>query len=173
MIGFPKFEAKHKLRFNVPTDLAIGGCVDSDFATNKETRKSTTGYVVTVGGCLVSWSSKAQPSVTLSSTEAEFVAASMCATEITFILMLLDELGVSYPKPYTLREDNTGAIFIMNNNQVGQRTKHIDIKWHHVWNMIQVGDLIFIYIRSKDNLSDIMTKNVKRPCLASRTGRMS
>ena len=83
--------------------------------------------VVTVGSCLVSWSSKAQPSVTLSSTEAEFVAASMCATKITFISMLLDELGFSYPMPSTLRENNTGAIFIMNNDQVGQRTKHMQV----------------------------------------------
>ena len=75
--------------------------------------------------------------------------------------MLLDELRVRYPKPSTLREDNTGAIFIMNNDQVGQRTKHIDIKWHHVQSMIQLGDLIVIYIRSEDNPSDIMTKNVK------------
>jgi hypothetical protein len=145
----------------VPRDLAIVGYVDSDFATNKETRKSTTGFLVTFGGCLVSWSSKAQPSVTLSSTEAEYVAASMCGTEIKFISMLLDELQVAYPKPSMLFEDNTGAIFIMNNDQVGQRTKHIDVKWHHIRDMIKAGDLLVVYIRSEDNPADIMTKNTK------------
>ena len=94
MVGYLKHEATHGLRFNKPKDLAIVGMVDSDFATNKDTRKSTTGYLVTVGGCLVSWMSKAQPSVTLSNTEAEYVAASMCVTEIRFITMLMDELGV-------------------------------------------------------------------------------
>ena len=67
----------------------IVGIVDSDFATNKDNWKSTTGYLVTVGGCLMSWMSKAQSSVTLSSTEAEYVGASMCATEIKFITMLI------------------------------------------------------------------------------------
>ena len=149
------------MRFNRPKDLTIVGIVDSDFATNKDTRKSTTGYLVTVGGCLVSWMSKAQPSVTLSSTEAEYVAASMCATEIKFITMLMEEVGVSYPRPAMLLEDNTGAIFILNNDQVGQRTKHIDIKWHHVRDMIKDGDLVVMYVRSEDNPADIMTKNTK------------
>ena len=92
-------------------DLTIVGIGDSDFATNKDTQKSTTGYLVTVGGCLVSWMSKAQPSVTLSSTEAEFVAASMCATEIKFITMLMEEVGVSYPRPAMLLETRRQYLF--------------------------------------------------------------
>ena len=72
----------------------------------------------------------------------EYVAASMCATEIKFITMLTEEIGISYPKPAMLLEDNMGAIFILNNDQVGQRTKHIDIKWHHVRDMIKDGDLV-------------------------------
>ena len=103
-----KHEAEHGLRFNRPKDLTIVGIVDSDFATNKDTQKSTTGYLVTVSSCLVSWISKAQSSVTLSSAEAEYVAASMCVTEIKFITMLMEEVGISYPKPAMLLEDNTG-----------------------------------------------------------------
>ncbi|WP_317202153.1 Ty1/Copia family ribonuclease HI, partial [Janthinobacterium sp.] len=160
-IGFLKHDAMHGLTYNIPQDLRVYGCVDSDFATNKDTRKSTTGYLVLVGGCLVSWSSKAQPSVTLSSTEAEYVAASMCGTEVKFVTMLLDELKLDYPKPSVMFEDNTGAIFIMNNDQVGQRTKHIDIKWHHIRDMIKAGELHVMYIRSEDNPADIMTKNTK------------
>ena len=60
-----------------------------------------------------------------------------------------------------LLEDNTGAIFILNNDQVGQRTKHIDIKWHHDWDMIKDGDLVVMYVRSEDNPADIMMKNTK------------
>ena len=52
MIGYLKHEPVHGLQFNIPKDMAIVGCVDSDFATNKETRKSTTGYLVLLGGCL-------------------------------------------------------------------------------------------------------------------------
>ena len=103
--------------------------------------------------------SKAQPSFTLSSTEAEYVAASMCVTEIRFITMLMDEHGVVYPRPSTLYEDNTVAIFILKKDQIGQRTKHIDIKWHHVRDMIKDGDLDVEYVRSDDNPADVMTKN--------------
>ena len=95
------------MRFNRPKDLTIVSIVDSDFATNKDTRKSTTGYLVTIGGCLVSWMSKAQPSVTLSSTEA-VCCSKMRATEIKMITMLMEEVGISYPKPAMLLEDNKG-----------------------------------------------------------------
>ena len=85
----------------------------------------------------------------------------MCGTEVKFVTVLLDELKVDYPKPSMLFEDNTGAIFIMKNDQVGQRTKHIDVKFHHVRDMIKAGDLVVLYIRSEDNPADIMTKNTK------------
>ena len=99
-----------------------------------------TGYIVTIGGCLVSAASKTQPSVTLSSTEAEYVAASMCAMEIKFIQMLLEEImPTAQVRPATLFEDNTGAMFLMENQAVGNRTKHIDIRWHHLRSMM-VGE---------------------------------
>ena len=75
--------------------------------------------------------------------------------------MLIEEVGVSYPRPAMLLEDNMGAIFILNNDQVGQRTKHIDVKWHHVRDMIKDGDLVVMYVRSEDNPADIMMKNTK------------
>ena len=86
----------------------------------------------------------------------------MCATEIKLITMLMEEVGISYPKPAMLLE---GAIFILNNDQVGQRTKHIDIKWHHVRDMIKDGDLVVMYVRSEDNLADIMMKNTNEALL--------
>jgi histone deacetylase 1/2 len=161
LVGYLKYEATHGLVFLVPEDLTIIGYVDSDYASDKSTRKSTTGYLLTMGGCLVSWSSKAQPAVTLSSTEAEYVAASILGTEIKFLSMLLDELMIEYPKPPLMKEDNTGAIHIMYNEQVGQRTKHIDITWHHVRDMIRWEQLMVEYLRSGENPSDIMTKNTK------------
>ena len=146
-----------------PRDLKVYAYVDSNYATNKENRKSVTGYVLTIGGCLVSYSSKSQPSVTLSSTEAEYVAASMCATEVKFVQMLLEELMPTVEtRPATLFEDNTGAIFLMENQAVGNRTKHIDIRWHHMREMMQ-GDnprLRILFTRSENNFADVETKNV-------------
>ncbi len=146
----------------VPTSLRVVGYVDSDWAANKETRKSTTGFLITSGGCLVSWQSKAQPSVTLSCTEAEYVALSMCAQEIKPISMLLHEIATDCVKcPSTLREDNTGAIFTAQNQQIGARTKHIDVKYHHVKDMLEAGELELCFVCSEHNFADLMTKNVR------------
>lgn len=161
MMGYLKSMTHTGMTYNKPKDMDIVAFVDSDYATDKETRKSVTGYLVLVGGCLVSWTSKGQPSVTLSSTEAEYVAASICATEIKFIQMLLNELKIPKTGPATMYEDNQGAIYVMNNDQVGQRTKHIDIRHHFVRDMIQDGDILVRYIRSEDNPADIETKNTR------------
>jgi len=116
-----------------------------------------------VGGCIVSWSSKTQPTVTLSSTEAEYVAASTCATEIKFIQMLLEEVMPNEEiRPATLFEDNTGAIYLMENQAVGNRTKHIDVRMHHIREMMQGPDarMRVMFTRSESNFADILTKNV-------------
>ena len=96
-----------KLYLRKPNDLKVFGFVDSNFATNKDTRRSVTGYILTVGGSLISWMSKTQPSVTLSSCEAEYVALSTCATEVKFIQILFEELLPTHnTRPGTLLEDN-------------------------------------------------------------------
>jgi hypothetical protein len=163
LVGYIAKTETVELRLMKPKDLKVYAYVDSNYATNKETRKSVTGFILTIGGCLVSYSSKSQPSVTLSSTEAEYVAASMCATEVKFVQMLLEELMPNETtRPATLFEDNTGAIFLMENQAVGNRTKHIDIRWHHMREMM-TGDnprLRVVFTRSEENFADVETKNV-------------
>jgi histone deacetylase 1/2 len=162
VIGYLSNMEDRVLKLRKPKELRVIAYVDSDWAANKVNRKSTTGYLVTIGGALISWQSKGQQTVTLSSTEAEYVAMSQCGQEIKFIAMLLNEVtGGKVTLPSILREDNTGAIFIAKNQQIGTRTKHIDIKYHHVKDMIEDEELEVIFIRSEDNFADIMTKNVK------------
>jgi hypothetical protein len=163
LIGYIASTTTVELRLMKPRDLKVYAYVDSNYATNKENRKSVTGFVLTIGGCLVSYCSKSQPSVTLSSTEAEYVAASMCATEVKFVQMLLEELMPTViSRPATLFEDNTGAMFLMENQAVGSRTKHIDIRWHHMREMMSGDDprLRIVFTRSEDNFADVETKNV-------------
>jgi hypothetical protein len=163
LVGYIANHEPATLILRKPRDLKVYGYVDSNFATNKDNRKSVTGYVLTIGGCLVSFSSKTQPSVTLSSTEAEYVAASTCATEIKFIQMLLEEvLPWETVRPGIILEDNTGAIYLMENQAVGNRTKHIDIRMHHIREMMSGEDprLRVIFTPSELNFADPMTKNV-------------
>ena len=80
LVGHIAKVGKVKLQQMKPRNLKIYAHIDSNWVTKKETRKSVAGYGTTIGGCLVSATSKTQPSVTLSFTEAEYLAASMCAT---------------------------------------------------------------------------------------------
>ncbi len=82
LVGYIAGHDKVKHRLMKPRNFKVYAFLDSNYATNKETRNSVTGYFVTIRGCLVSAASKTQPSVTLSSTEAEYIVASMCTTEV-------------------------------------------------------------------------------------------
>ena len=165
-----------KLKLRRPQDLRVRGFVDSNYATNKETRRSVTGYVLTLGGCLVTWQSKSQPSVTLSSTEAEYVALSTCATEVKFIQMLFEQLVPNENvRPATIYEDNTGAIYLVENQAVGNRTKHISVRWHHIREMTSDPDprLKVVFVRTDENPADILTKNVTEALHVKHTERIT
>jgi hypothetical protein len=138
----------------------IKGICDSDFAGDKDTRISVTGYVVYVNGVLISWKSRGQKGVTLSSTEAEYVALSELCTEIVFIKMLIESMGISVELPIHIYIDNVGAMFLANNSTTGQRTKHIDTRYHYVRGLINDKIVTVEFIPTKDNEADIFTKNV-------------
>jgi hypothetical protein len=105
-------------------------------STGPQTTTTTGRLLATIGGALVGWQSKKQGSVALSSTEAEFIALSFGAEEIKFINMLITELTAAAVMPSILHEDNGGAIFLANNVQIGQRTKHIVIRYRLVNEMV-------------------------------------
>jgi len=112
------------------------------------------------GGCITNWFSQTQRSVTLSSTEAESCALATGAQDAVFQAMLLQEItGVRLP--VILWEDNTGAIFLVKNQQVGARTKHIDVRHHFIRDLHEEGSLIVKYIESRFNEADMMTKNLQ------------
>ena len=109
----------------------------------------------------MSWVSKGQPIVTLSSTESEYVEMTNAVKESTFVQLLLSELEENR-NPAWICEDNTGAIFLANNSQVGARTKHIDVRYHYLRDKVSDGSILFTYVKSEDNPSNLLTKNVKQ-----------
>jgi hypothetical protein len=92
LMGYIKTGNNQGIKMRTPKDTRVVAFVDSDYASDRGDRKSISGYLVTIGGCLVSWQSKKQSGVTLSSTEAEFVSMSMAATEVKFVVSLLTEM---------------------------------------------------------------------------------
>jgi hypothetical protein len=101
---------------------------DSDYAGDTDTRRSVSGYVIYLCGAPISWRSKAQRSVTLSSTEAEWIALSEVAKEVLVIAQILKSMGIKVEYPIVIRVDNTAAIFLAKNVTTNQRTRHVDIR---------------------------------------------
>ena len=132
---------------------------DSDHGGDKNTRNSVTGFCIYVGNNLVSWKSRAQKSVSLSSTEAEYYAISKVCAEIIFIRNILEFLEVNIDYPITVWCDNVGAIFLSYNAKNSQRTKHIDIRAHYVREYVEDGVIKIVFVRSEDNEADTFTKN--------------
>jgi hypothetical protein len=133
---------------------------DSDWAGDKQTRRSVSGFIMFLCGVPIMWRSKQQKAVTLSSTEAEFYAASESVKEILFVVQVLIDLGVPVKTPITVRVDNMGAVFMTENASSSARTRHVDTRWHFVRELQEQGVIEVVFVRTTENLADGFTKNV-------------
>ena len=142
----------------------LWGFVDSDWAGCPDSRKSTTGYVLMFNGAAVSWKSKRQNEVALSSAEAEFMAASALVQEVIYLRNLLERLGFPQNGPTPIFEDNRTCI-AWSEGAVGcsDRANHIDLRKHFVHNAVKEGVLSLHPVRSEDNVADILTKPLAEP----------
>jgi hypothetical protein len=164
-VGYLKgMEDRIHLIYQKPIELRALSYVDSNYATDKEDRRSVSGGIHTVGGTIINWMSKTQASVTLSSTEAEYASLASGATQVKFVQQLLAKIA-ECTTPGIILEDNTGAIFLVKNQQVGSRTKHIDVRHHYIREMRERGEVDVLFVRSEKNSSDILTKNVPEKLL--------
>ena len=133
------------------------GYSDSDFAGCRVDRKSTSGGCHLLGRSLVSWSSKKQNSVALSTTEAEYIATGACCAQILYMKQSLLDYGVVLDR-IPLLCDNESAVKIANNPVQHSRTKHIDIRHHFLRDHVARNDILLCGVRSEDQLADIFTK---------------
>jgi hypothetical protein len=138
------------------------GYSDSDYAGDIETRKSTTGYVFQLGNNTVTWNSRRQPTVALSTTEAEYMALSHTICEGIWTRALLKELGFTQPTT-TIHEDNQGCLALVKNPVQHHRTKHIDVKYHFIREQIEQGSFQVIYCQTDEMKADILTKGIAGP----------
>jgi len=138
---------------------------DADWGNDVDTRKSTTGYVFYVGSGAISWCSKRQSTIALSSTEAEYTALCASVQEAIWLRSLLEE--VKYPcytlTPTTIYEDNQSCIALAGNPVHHARTKHIDIKCHFIRDHADKEDINIVYCPTKEMVADVLTKPLPRP----------
>ena len=133
------------------------GYSDSDYAGCKVDRKSTSGTCQFLGRSLVSWSSKKQNSVSLSTAEAEYISAGSCCAQLLWMRQTLRDYGINIDH-VPLLCDNESAIKIANNPVQHSRTKHIDIRHHFLRDHVAKGDIELSHVRTEKQLADIFTK---------------
>lgn len=143
------------------------GYTDSDFAGDLDDRKSTSGYVFTLGGAAVSWKSKKQSSVSLSSTEAEYIGCSEAIREGIWLRrlyheMTYQELNTNPPSIQLVLSDSQGAICLAKSPRFDNHTKHIDVKYHFVQDSCAQGLTQLTYLPTIDMTADILTKALPR-----------
>ncbi|KAJ0606762.1 putative RNA-directed DNA polymerase [Helianthus annuus] len=140
--------------------LDVKAFTDADWAGNPNDRRSTAGFFTLVGGNLVTWRSKKQKVVSLSSAESEFRGIVKGITEILWLKKLMNEIGFPLKLPTQLMCDNKAAIKISENPVQHDRTKHVEIDRHFIKEKIEDGTVELPFIRSEEQLADILTKVV-------------
>ncbi|XP_034200664.1 secreted RxLR effector protein 161-like [Prunus dulcis] len=134
---------------------------DSDYAGDQEDRKSTSDYVFLFSSGAVYRSSKKQPIVTLSTIEAEFIAATSCACQVVWLRRIFEMLGKKQDRPTIVHYDSSSAIKLAKNPVMHGCSKHIDIRFHFLHELIKVGTVEMVHCNSQEQIGDVMTKPLK------------
>ena len=131
---------------------------DSDWSVGH----STTGFVLMLAGCPIVYSSKRQPCIALSSTEAEIIAASTTASEVCYVRTLLAEMGLEQDEPTTLYVDNSGAVELSRDRKSCHRSRHVDRRFFKVRELEAMGVVRVKHVPTDRNRADLLTKALPR-----------
>lgn len=162
ILAYLKKTSEHGIRFG--TELtSLLGFTDADFAGDMDTRRSISGYIFLLNGGLIAWSSRRQKCVTLSTTEAEYVAACEAAREGVWLKRLLHELMPDWTEAVPLMCDNMSSIDLSKNPRFNQLTKQIHVRYHFIRLAQEEKEIDVRHIPSKQQLADPFTKPFVNP----------
>ena len=145
------------------TQVDVCAYADADWANSRGDRRSITGWVSKINGDPISWASKKQRTVALSTCEAELYAESAAIQEVLWLRGLLKELGLQSHVGSEVFGDNQSAIAVTKNGIKGERTKHVDVKYHFVTETVERGDVRLKWIPTAEQQADIFTKALAQP----------
>ena len=149
----------YSLVYDGAKGMGLIACTDSDWASDPHTRRSQTGFYLKLAGGIFSWTSRAQRTIAHSSTEAEYMALSDCSRQVMWIRSLLGELGYKL-HAIPISGDNQGSLFMASNPITESRSKHIDIRYHYIREVVEAGHVEVFFIDGNDNPADLFTKNL-------------
>jgi len=140
----------------------VEGFSDADWAGNLDDRKSTSGYVFMMSGAAISWNSKKQSCVALSTAEAEYIALAKASQESVWLQRLLIDMGEKQKNAIIIHEDNQSAIAMAKNPSFHGRAKHIDMKYHYVRELVKDDKIELRYCETGNMIADMMTKGIAK-----------
>lgn len=165
ILRYVKGTVDHGLQIRRSNSSLLSVFTDADWAGCVDDRRSTGGFAVFFGSNLISWSARKQPTVSRSSTEAEYKALANGTAEVVWIQSLLKELRIFQPRAPVLWCNNLGATYLSSNPVFHARTKHIEVDFHFVREKVALGTLDVRIISSADQIADIFTKPATKQML--------
>ncbi|OQE71140.1 hypothetical protein PENNAL_c0111G02651, partial [Penicillium nalgiovense] len=164
IFAYLKSDARKGIVYSDKHGLQLRGFVDSDFAGCEDSRKSTTGWVFTLAGGPISWSSQRQKTVATSTMDAEYIACAEAAKEAMWIRNFINDLRIPgvHIDTVPLYIDNNAALKLTRNPEFHSRAKHIDVKHNFIREKVEEGLIDTQRVNTKDNLADVFTKALPR-----------
>jgi hypothetical protein len=153
----------YRLTYNGNTGSELVGWCDADWASDPDTRRSTTGYVFQVGSGSIAWATRKQRTVALSSTESEYMALAESLQHTIWTTQILKNLNFGFDLPIPLKSDSKGARDLAKNNVFHKLSKHIEIRYHFIREKVEDGFVILNEVKSAANVADIFTKALPEP----------
>ena len=150
----------YSLNYDGHSELRIMACTDSNWGSDPTSHYSQTSYFFKIVGRLFSWLSHTQKSIALSSTKIEYMVLSDCSCQAIWIQTLLHELGYK-EQPIPICGNNQESIFMALNPIMEKHTKHIDIWYHFIYDIVLDNKIQLDYIKGSENPTDIFTKNLE------------
>eukprot|EP00253_Pinus_taeda_P022001 PITA_22001 len=158
ILRYVKGTKRFGILYTVSERSDLIGYTDSDWAGSVNDQKSTSGYVFHMGSGAISWASKKQPIVALSTTKVEYVAATAAACQTIWMRMMLRSLCQEQEKGTMIFCDNSSAIVLFKNFVFHKRMKHIDTKFHYIRELVNNGEIVLKHCRIQEQVADILTK---------------
>ncbi|KAI3513963.1 hypothetical protein L1887_12232 [Cichorium endivia] len=160
VLRYIKATLNYGVKFKREPECKLMGFCDADYAGDVNTRRSTTGYVFMLGSSVVSWCSKRQPTVSLSTTEAEYRAAAVAAQESVWLIQLLKDLNQEVNYSIPLMCDNMSSIKLAENPTFHARTKHIEVHYHFIREKVLKDEIDLQYVNTTKQVADLLTKGL-------------
>ncbi|KAF5391957.1 hypothetical protein D9757_003238 [Collybiopsis confluens] len=162
VVGYIKNTIDYGIVFSRDCPLKPFGYVDASYGDDPDTRRSTSGQVFIMAGGPVSWSSKRQATVALSTVEAEYVSLSRGAQQLRWMFAWMEEIGMEQERPGHLKGDNEGSVSLTKNTHGHHRVKHIDLRLHYIRELVASKEITVDSIRGTENPADLFTKPLPR-----------